>query len=105
VVASSEPGALQAALAAFDSGRSALNSEPAGDLPTRPRGSESVDHFDEPQSVTQSKVDPSALRDRLRAFQSEFTSANGDTDTGADIHLNRNDHHGQHDRGPEGEAR
>ena len=41
-VTSSEPGALQAALAAFDSGRSALHAEPAGDLPTRPRGSEPI---------------------------------------------------------------
>ncbi len=104
-VTTSEPGALQAALAAFDSGRSALHSEPAGDLPTRPRGTEAVGQFDEPQAVTQSRVDPSALRDRLRAFQSEFTNANGDATAGSDIYSDRNDHHGQNDRGPGGESR
>jgi len=106
-VTNSEPGALQAALAAFDSGRSALDAEPAGDLPTRPRGGDPVDQFDEPQAVTQSRVDPSALRDRLRAFKSEFTNA-GDK-TGSDIYDDRNDqhhdHHGSNGRGPGGEPR
>ncbi len=104
-VTSSEPGALQAALAAFDSGRSALHAEPAGDLPTRPRGSDPIGRFDEPQAVTQSRVDPSALRDRLRAFQSEFTNANGDLTAGSDVYHDHNDHHGQNGHGPGGESR
>ncbi len=102
-VSASEPGALQAALAAFDSGRSALNAEPAGDLPTRAQNAGAVDPLDDSPAVTQSRVDPSALRDRLRAFQSEFTSANGDTAGGSDIY-DRNDHVLGDDRGFEGES-
>ena len=63
--------ALQAALSAFDSRRN-------GDaLPTRvARGSEGegVD-LDESASTTQSRLDPEALRERLRAFQTEFRTA------------------------------
>jgi hypothetical protein len=90
-VAPSEPSALQAALAAFDNGRSAVNAQPAGELPTRDRLGERLDRIEETQSVTQSRVDPSALRDRLRAFQSEFTNANGSGNSGSDIYTDHNE--------------
>jgi hypothetical protein len=77
VTATSSPSALQAALAAFDSRR---NGE-AETLPSRPR----TDDFgapDDPTSVSQSRLDPDALRERLRAFQTEFrTGTAGATDT------------------------
>ncbi len=91
-VATSEPGALQAALSAFDSGRSAVNAPVAGSLPTRDRiGGEPSPFAEEPQAVTQSRVDPSALRDRLRAFQSEFSNASSDHAGGSDIYTDHND--------------
>jgi signal transduction histidine kinase len=73
VVGSSAPSALQAALSAFDSGRNATSSGgPA--LPTRARVGDPVlpSSFQEQVSVAQSRLDPDALRDRLRAFQTEF---------------------------------
>ena len=76
VAQTSTPSALQAALSAFDVGR---NSNGTGALPTRDRVSDPVPagQFEEQQSVTQSRLDPEALRERLRAFQSEFrTGAN-----------------------------
>ncbi len=67
----STPSALQAALAAFDSGR---NGNGNGALPTRARVTDPVaaGQFEEQTSVAQSRLDPEALRERLRAFQSEF---------------------------------
>jgi hypothetical protein len=71
VAPSSSPTALQNALAAFDTGRNG-----GGSLPTRtraePGGANSVD---ERASTTQSRLDPEALRERLRAFQNEFRVA------------------------------
>jgi hypothetical protein len=92
---SNEPAALQAALAAFDSGRSGV--KPGGaTLPTRDRGAETLTSFDEPQAVTQSRVDPSALRDRLRAFQTEFTT--GASEHGADTQTDHTDTLGEDPR-------
>ena len=73
VVGPSAPSALQAALSAFDSGRNAKSSGgPA--LPTRARVGDPLlpSSFEEQVSVAQSRLDPDALRDRLRAFQTEF---------------------------------
>ena len=89
-VTTSEPGALQAALAAYDSGRAAVNAPAATSLPTRDRLGDQGPMADEPLPVTQSRVDPSALRDRLRAFQSEFSSASGDNTGGSDIYTDQN---------------
>ena len=71
VAQTSTPSALQAALSAFDVGR---NSNGSGALPVRDRVSDPVaaGQFEEQQSVAQSRLDPEALRERLRAFQSEF---------------------------------
>lgn len=88
-VATSEPSALQAALSAFDTGRSKVTAEPTGSLPSRDRVSDPASMIDEQQSVTQSRVDPSALRDRLRAFQSEFSGA-GESAGGTDIYTDHN---------------
>jgi signal transduction histidine kinase len=89
-VATSEPGALQAALSAFDSGRAAVNAPQSTPLPTRDRGGDQAPMGDEPLPVSQSRVDPNALRDRLRAFQSEFTNAAGDNTGGTDIYTDQN---------------
>jgi HAMP domain-containing protein len=71
VAPSSSPTALQNALAAFDTARNG-----GGSLPTRtrtePGGANGVD---ERASITQSRLDPEALRERLRAFQNEFRVA------------------------------
>jgi len=96
-VATSEPGALQAALAAYDAGRAAVNAPAVESLPTRDRTTEPLQTFDEQQPVTQSRVDPSALRDRLRAFQTEFTSASSEPTAGHDIYADHHaDHHADH---------
>jgi signal transduction histidine kinase len=89
-VTTSEPGALQAALAAFEAGRSAVTAKQAEDLPTRVPVEEAAERAEDPQVVTQSRVDPSALRDRLRAFQSEFSSANSESAGGPDIYTDQN---------------
>jgi hypothetical protein len=89
-VTTSEPGALQAALAAYDSGRAAVKAPTANALPTRGPNADPGPMADEPLPVTQSRVDPSALRDRLRAFQSEFSSASGDHAGGSDIYTDQN---------------
>ncbi|NNE10936.1 MAG: HAMP domain-containing protein [Ilumatobacter sp.] len=77
-----EASALQAALAAFDTGRNAARSEatpaptfnapdaPAAALPTRAPVADAGPDLHDESPVSQSRVDPSALRDRLRAFQS-----------------------------------
>ncbi len=75
--------ALEAALAAFDNrgngpdsptgtnGTNATN----GLLPTRTRVGDPVEQIEEPMATAQSRLDPDALRERLRAFQTEFRSA------------------------------
>jgi signal transduction histidine kinase len=76
VTTTSSPSALQAALAAFDSRRSG----DAETLPSRPR----TDDFGAPEdttSVSQSRLDPDALRERLRAFQTEFRTGTAGADT------------------------
>lgn len=70
VAAAGEPSALQAALAAFDVGRNADTAE----LPTRARVGDPVPPVDEPAATAQSQLDPDALRQRLRAFQTEFNT-------------------------------
>ena len=72
VAATSSPSALQAALTAFDSRRSGPDS-----LPTRDRTAEAAPPgtFEEPASIAQSRLDPEVLRERLRAFQTEFRTA------------------------------
>ena len=66
----SEPAALQAALAAFDTGRNGGEAV----LPTRAPNPHAADQnqYEEPAATTPSRLDPEALRERLRAFQSEF---------------------------------
>ncbi len=73
-----EPSALSAALAAFDSPYAATATD--GHLPTRTWVGDPVEHIEDPASITQSRLDPEALRERLRAFQSEF-STGVDSDT------------------------
>lgn len=69
VAPTSSPSALQAALAAFDTRR---NGE-SGSLPTRPRTDGfDADDFGDGSGASQSRLDPEALRERLRAFQTEF---------------------------------
>ncbi len=87
VTATSSPSALQAALAAFDARR---NGDGAS-LPTRsPGDAPSVPGADE-VSTAPSRLDPDALRERLRAFQTEFrTGADGDG-TGPDHSSNNAD--------------
>jgi hypothetical protein len=89
VAAGGAPSALQAALSAFSAGRNGDTAPtdapvpaPAGDtasgavpsLPTRGRNGDAPNGttFDDSPSTTQSRLDPEALRERLRAFQSEF---------------------------------
>lgn len=91
VAAAGEPSALQAALAAFDSGR---HSDPS-ELPTRARVGDPVAQVDDSPPTTASRLDPDALRQRLRAFQTEFqsgtepdggrsTTPDNDSDSGED---------------------
>lgn len=75
VTATASPSALQAALAAFDSRRNADTSV----LPTRSRSEGfAAPVYEEPSSISQSRLDPDALRERLRAFQSEFRTGSTD---------------------------
>jgi signal transduction histidine kinase len=70
VAPSSSPTALQNALAAFDTRRN------GGTLPTRSRSELGASSdVDERASTVQSRLDPEALRERLRAFQNEFRVA------------------------------
>ena len=103
---SSGPSALQAALSAFDSGRSEANGSNGTNgtngtkdtngtgaaLPTRTRVGEPVHQLEQPLAATTSRLDPEALRERLRAFQTEFRSAGSpstnndhDSDLGGDL--------------------
>ena len=70
VAASSAPSALRDALSAFDRGRKSG----ADALPVRSRTATAYDDgpSDEPASIASSRLDPNALRERLRAFQTEF---------------------------------
>jgi hypothetical protein len=75
-----EPSALQAALAAFDAGRRSTG----GSLPTRTRVGDPVQLMDEPPSTAPSRLDPDALRERLRAFQTEFQTGHAGPDDRTD---------------------
>ena len=81
IAATSSPSALQAALTAFDSRRSGPDT-----LPTRDRSEPAAPGtYEEPASITQSRLDPEVLRERLRAFQSEFrTATTGGSDSDHD---------------------
>jgi hypothetical protein len=83
VAATSSPSALQAALTAFDSRRNGHDA-----LPTRDRSASELaapGTYEEPASITQSRLDPEVLRERLRAFQNEFrTATTGGTDSDQD---------------------
>ena len=70
VAASSAPSALRDALSAFDRGRKSG----ADALPMRSRSATALgdDPAEEPASIASSRLDPDALRERLRAFQTEF---------------------------------
>jgi hypothetical protein len=73
IAPTSSPSALQAALTAFDTRRNGHDS-----LPTRDRGASEPAFsgtFEEPASISQSRLDPEVLRERLRAFQTEFRTA------------------------------
>src|SRR5690606_18717353 len=68
VAASSAPSALRDALSAFDRGRKSG----ADALPVRSRTATATaydDPSEEPASIASSRLDPDALRERLRAFQ------------------------------------
>ncbi len=77
-----EPSALSAALAAFDApyGNAAPDHAGGSQLPTRTRVGDPVDPVEDPAPITQSRLDPEALRERLRSFQSEYNTGL-DTDT------------------------
>jgi hypothetical protein len=81
VAPTSSPSALQAALTAFDTRRNGHDS-----LPTRDRSEPALPGtFEEPASISQSRLDPEVLRERLRAFQTEFRTASaGGNDTTPD---------------------
>ena len=66
------PSALQSALSTFE--------DEVGPLPSRPPAGEPLIRVDEQVSVAASRLDPEALRQRLRAFQTEFHSGSTDTD-------------------------
>ena len=95
----SGPGALQAALAAFDASRTGFNgSSDTGDaadaLPTRSRVDEPISMPDESIPTTPSRLDPDALRERLRAFQTESRAASDDEHPSGDtMPATDNDHH------------
>lgn len=73
VAPTSSPSALQAALAAFDTRRNPDSGATNGSLPTRPRTDGfDADDFGDGSGASQSRLDPEALRERLRAFQTEF---------------------------------
>ena len=106
VAPSSSPSALQAALSAFDTRRNgslgdAATGAPtaapmslADALPTRPRiaAPTVAPRLDEPVAI-QSRLDPDALRERLRAFQSEFRTASvGEIDSAGTNTVNNQSH-------------
>jgi len=90
----SSPSALQSALAAFDTGRNGSGDSNGtnGSLPTRTPSGDPVPQVEQPSSATASRLDPEALRERLRSFQSEFhgstspgTSDDDTSDLGGDL--------------------
>jgi hypothetical protein len=95
----SGPGALQAALAAFDASRTGFNGSSdtggaANSLPTRSRVDEPISMPDESIPATTSRLDPDALRERLRAFQAESRGAAGDEHPSGDaMPATDHDHH------------
>ena len=73
------PSALQSALSALDGSITGANGSNAT-LPQRAHVEETVGQAEQPLAATSSRLDPDALRDRLRAFQTEFHSADADGD-------------------------
>ncbi len=78
------PSALQAALAAFDagtsSGHAASQTDPPASLPVRQR-SDAVDDYADEAPTSRAPLDPNALRQRLRSFQSEFRTGSDASNT------------------------
>lgn len=68
---------------------SALEAALGGALPTRTRVGDPVEPVEEPVSAAPSRLDPEALRERLRSFRSEFQSGLESHDH-ADEHSNGN---------------
>ncbi len=86
---SNVPSALQSALSAFDVGRNGSN----GTLPNRTRVGDPVELIEEPAAAAASRLDPDALRQRLRAFQTEFHTGVGDEfDPDGAVTTSSNDH-------------
>jgi hypothetical protein len=72
-VAPTAPGSLKAALTAFEAGRAGVRPESVAppQLPTRAPGN-AYDHDEVTASTSQSRLDPEAIRERLRSFRQEF---------------------------------
>ncbi len=84
--APANPSSLKAALSAFEAGRSGTRPEaaPPPELPTRDPGS-AFDHDEVTTSTSQSRLDPEAIRERLRSFRQEFQlGRDGEGATGHD---------------------
>ncbi|MGH9132616.1 MAG: ATP-binding protein [Ilumatobacteraceae bacterium] len=86
-VAPTAPGSLKAALTAFESGRAGTRPDvqsTSPSLPTRDPGN-AFDHEAVTPSTSQSRLDPEAIRERLRSFQQEFQlGRDGDVAPGHD---------------------
>jgi hypothetical protein len=73
-IAPTNPSSLRTALTAFETGRAGARPEivaPTATLPTRDPGS-AFDHDEVTTSTSQSRLDPEAIRERLRSFRKEF---------------------------------
>ena len=84
--APANPSSLKAALSAFEAGRSGARPDaaPPPELPTRDPGS-AFDHDEVTTSTSQSRLDPEAIRERLRSFRQEFQlGRDGEGATGHD---------------------
>ncbi len=81
--AGSEPSALSAALSAFDTPRV----DSSEDLPSREHDHEPMNVTEDSTSVAPSRLDPEAFRERLRSFQSEFSTGRDEADDQTDNHL------------------
>ena len=82
LTAGTEPSALSAALAAFDT----PHTEIADDLPSRDPDDAPIHLGEDPTSIAPSRLDPEAFRERLRSFQSEYS-------TGRDLGDDQPDNH------------
>lgn len=83
MTAGTEPSALSAALTAFDT----PHIDSSEDLPSREHGDEPMSIPEDPTTVAPSRLDPEAFRERLRSFQSEFSTGRDVTDGQTDNHL------------------